>query len=110
MAKRKEFYLYRRKKKNGYYWYVCYINPDTAIQESAKSIDVLKERLGFGSGYTVKDRDTAAIIAYKALEAGLIFSASASVSFNSYCLSFWDYDSSDYPTASHSGITTQATM
>ena len=96
MAKRKEFYLYRRKKKNGYYWYVCYINPDTAIQESAKSIDVLKERLGLGSGYTVKDRDTAAIIAYKALEAGLIFSASASVSFNSYCLAFWDYDSSDY--------------
>ena len=45
MAKRKAFYLYKRKKKHGAYWYVCYINPDTGAQVTAKSIDVLKERL-----------------------------------------------------------------
>ena len=45
MAKRKPFYVYKRQKKHGSYWYVCYINPDTGEQENARSIDVLKEKL-----------------------------------------------------------------
>ena len=98
MAKRKAFYLYKRKKKHGAYWYVCYINPDTGVQETAKSIDVLKERLNLGCGFTVKDRDSAAIIAGKALEAGLVFSSASSMSFNSYCKAFWDYETSEYVT------------
>lgn len=96
MAKRKPFYVYRRQKKCGSYWYVCYINPETGVQESAKSIDVLKEKLFLGSGGSVCDRDTAVIIASKALDAGLVFSSAASVSFNEYCLSFWNYDTSEY--------------
>ena len=80
MAKRKAFYLYKRKKKHGAYWYVCYINPDTGAQETAKSIDVLKERLDAG----------------KALEAGLVFSSASSMSFNSYCKAFWEYETSEY--------------
>lgn len=96
MAKRKPFYLYKRKKKHGSYWYVCYINPETGVQETAKSIDVIKEKLSLGSGYTVKDRDSAAVIAAKGLESGLIFSTASSISFNSYCLQFWDYDRSEY--------------
>ena len=96
MAKRKAFYLYKRKKKHGAYWYVCYINPDTGAQETAKSIDVLKERLDMGCGFSVKDRDSAAIIAGKALEAGLVFSSASSMSFNSYCKAFWEYETSEY--------------
>lgn len=96
MAKRKAFYLYKRKKKHGSYWYVCFINPDTGAQENAKSIDVLKERLCLGYGSSVTSRDEAAIIANKALEAGLVFSRSASMSFNQYCQDFWDWDKSDY--------------
>lgn len=96
MAKRKPFYLYQRKKKTGSYWYVCFINPVTGVQENAKSIDVLKEKLDLGSGYAVKDRDSAAIIAGKALESGLVFSQSSSMGFNDYCLSFWDYEKSSY--------------
>lgn len=96
MAKRKPFYVYKRQKKHGSYWYVCYINPDTGEQENARSIDVLKEKLSMGSGYTVTDRDSAVIIASRALDAGLVFSQGAALPFNEYCLSFWNYDTSEY--------------
>ena len=96
MAKRKPFYVYKRQKKHGSYWYVCYINPDTGEQENARSIDVLKEKLSMGSGYTVTDRDAAVIIASRALDAGLVFSHGASLPFNEYCLSFWNYETSEY--------------
>lgn len=46
MAHRKEFYLYKRKKKRGSYWYVCYLDRESGKQGNAKSIDVLKEKLG----------------------------------------------------------------
>lgn len=94
MAKRKAFYLYKRKKKGGAYWYVCFINPENGRQGNAKSIDVLKEELNLGSGYRVKDRDSAAIIAGKALEAGIVYPNH--IPFTSYCLSFWDYETSQY--------------
>ena len=43
MAKRKPFYVYKRQKKHGSYWYVCYINPDTGEQENARSIVCLRK-------------------------------------------------------------------
>ena len=96
MAKRRKFYLYQRQKKYGKYYYVCYIDPETGKQGNAKSIDVLKEKLGLGDNETTTSRDDAVIIAHKALEAGLIFSSGSEECFSSYCLSFWDFDNSDY--------------
>ena len=46
MAHRTEFYLYKRKKQKASYWYVCYLDRESGKQMTAKSIDVLKERLG----------------------------------------------------------------
>ena len=96
MAKRRKFYLYQRKKKRGDYWYVCFIDPQTGRQGNAKSIDVLKERLGLGDNEATVNRDDAAIIANKALEAGIVFSSGAEELFSSYCLRFWDFDNSEY--------------
>lgn len=92
MAKRRPFYLYQRKKKGGDYWYVCYINPETGKQDNAKSIDVLKERLGIIGNSAITHRDDAAIIANKALEAGIIYSDFSGMEFTEYCLSVWDYE------------------
>lgn len=86
MAKRRPFYLYMRKKKCGSYWYVCYINPETGRQDNAKSIDVLKEKLGIVDNRAIEHRDDAAIIAYKALEAGIIYSDFSGMEFIDYCL------------------------
>ena len=94
MAKRRPFYLYKRKKTHGEYWYVCYVNPETGRQDNAKSIDVLKERLGYIDNSAIRCRDDAAIIAYKALEAGIIYSDFSSIIFVDYCLSLWDFDGS----------------
>lgn len=42
MAHRRSFYLYKRHKKNGDYWYVCFLDRETGKQLNAKSIDCLK--------------------------------------------------------------------
>ena len=96
MAHRTEFYLYKRKKKNGSYWYVCYLDKESGKQMNAKSIDVLKERLGIGEFRAVTRRDEAVIIAKKALDSGLIFSSEADRPFIDYCIDFWDYENSPY--------------
>ena len=46
MAHRRSFYLYKRHKANGDYWYVCFLDRETGKQMTAKSIDCLKERIG----------------------------------------------------------------
>ncbi len=96
MAHRTEFYLYKRKKKKGSYWYVCYLNKETGKQMTAKSIDVLKEKLGQRDFTPVKRRDEAVIIAKRALDSGIIYSDNASMRFLDYCLRFWSFDSSEY--------------
>lgn len=96
MAHRTEFYLYKRKKKRGSYWYVCYLDRQTGKQGTAKSIDVLKQKLGINDYSSVTRRDEAVIIAKKALDSGLIFSDSSSLLFADYLLDFWAFDSSEY--------------
>lgn len=96
MPHRSEFYLYRRKKTRGTYWYVCFVDPRTGRQETAKSIDVLKEKLGMMDLRSVRRRDEAAVIAHKALERGILGGKTDRVCFADYCLSFWDYDNSMY--------------
>ena len=96
MAKRRPFYLYQRKKKNGNYWYVCYIDPESGKQMNAKSIDCLKLELGYPDGETVRHRDDASHIAYKALDADIIFNKGANKSFVDYCIDFWTFDKSPY--------------
>ena len=81
MAHRTEFYLYKRKKKKGSYWYVCYLNRETGKQMTAKSIDVLKEKLGQRDFTPVKRRDEAVIIAKRALDSGIIYSDNASIPY-----------------------------
>ncbi|MCR5731554.1 MAG: tyrosine-type recombinase/integrase [Sphaerochaetaceae bacterium] len=95
-AKRRPFYLYQRKKKNGNYWYVCFIDPQTGKQMNAKSIDCLKLELGFPDGDTIKHRDDASYIAYKALESDIIFNVGSNKKFNEYCINFWTFDDSPY--------------
>ena len=96
MAHRSEFYLYKRRKKKSSYWYVCYLDRDTGKQGNAKSIDVLKERLGLWDFKSVKRRDEAVIIAKKALDSGLVFQDRVNILFADYCLDFWNYDKSEY--------------
>lgn len=96
MAHRTEFYLYKRKKQKASYWYVCYLDRESGKQMTAKSIDVLKERLGFLDFRSVTRRDEAVIIAKKALDSGIIFSNEANLPFIDYCLNFWDWDTSEY--------------
>ena len=96
MAHRTEFYLYKRKKKKASYWYVCYLDRDSGKQMTAKSIDVLKEKLGLWDFRSVTRRDEAVIIAKKALDSGIVFSNEANMLFIDYCLNFWDWDKSDY--------------
>ena len=96
MPHRCEFYVYKRKKKRGSYWYVCYLDPETGKQGTARSIDVLKERLGCMDFRSVTRRDEAVIIAKQALDKGLIFSVNESIEFGEYCLDFWSYDTSSY--------------
>ncbi len=96
MPHRCEFYIYKRKKKKGSYWYVCYLDPETGKQGTAKSIDVLKERLGLMDFKSVTRRDEAVIIAKQALDKGLIFTLNISLNYGEYCLEFWNYDSSSY--------------
>ena len=54
MPHRSEFYLYRRKKTRGTYWYVCFVDPRTGRQETAKSIEQALE--------LVRDEEEAFII------------------------------------------------
>ena len=96
MAHRTEFYIYKRKKQKASYWYVCYLDRDSGKQMNAKSIDVLKERLGLWDFKSVTRRDEAVIIAKKALDSGIIFSNEADMPFLDYCLLFWDWDKSEY--------------
>lgn len=96
MAKRCRFYLYQRKLKKGKYWYVNFIDPTTGNISTAKSIDVLKEKLGLGYTDTIKRREEAAIIANRALDAGLIYLNNSDITFYDYCTEFWDWDKSQY--------------
>lgn len=96
MAHRTEFYLYKRRKQKGTYWYVCYLERDSGKQMTAKSIDVLKEKLGLWGFHSVTRRDEAVIIAKKALDSGIVFSNEANLPFIDYCLNFWDWDNSEY--------------
>ena len=96
MPHRSEFYIYKRKKKRASYWYVCYLDPETGKQGNARSVDVLKERLGNMDFRSVTRRDEAVIIAKQALDKGLIFSSNQSIDFAQYCVDFWSYDTSSY--------------
>lgn len=96
MAHRRQFYLYKRHKKGGDYWYVCFLDKETGKAGNAKSIDCLKERLGIMDFESVKRKEDAAVIATKALEKGLLSSDANSILFASWCRDFWDWDKSEY--------------
>ncbi len=98
MAHRLPFYLFKRKLKYGNYWYVCYLDPVSGKQTTAKSIDIINSKLLKRPSFTrIKRRDEAAIIAFKALEEGLIFAAEKEqVFFAEYLIHFWTYDKSEY--------------
>ncbi len=96
MAHRQEFYLYKRKKTRGSYWYVCYLDKESGKQGNAKSIDVLKERLGTFDNRPVTRRDDAVIIAKKALDSGIIYQDKGLMPFSEYAQDFWSFDKSDY--------------
>ena len=96
VAHRREFYLYKRHKKGGDYWYVCFLDKETGKAGTAKSIDCIKERLGIMDYESVKRKEDAAVIAKKALECGLFGNRQGDVLFSSWCLDFWDYDKSEY--------------
>lgn len=98
MAHRRDFYLYKRHKKRGDYWYVCFLDRETGKQQSAKSIDCLKEKLGIMDFKAITRKEDAAIVASKALEQGLFNSKESGVLFSSWCKDFWDYDNSEYIT------------
>ncbi len=96
MAHRRQFYLYKRHKKGGDYWYVCFLDKETGKAGNAKSIDCLKERLGIMDYESVKRKEDAAVIAAKALESGLLSSDANTILFSSWCIDFWDWDKSEY--------------
>ena len=96
MAHRQEFYLYKRKKTRGSYWYVCYLDRESGKQGNAKSIDVLKERLGIFDNKTTTRRDDAVIIAKRALDSGIIYQDMGQMTFSDYAQDFWTFDKSDY--------------
>ena len=96
MAHRRQFYLYKRHKKGGDYWYVCFLDKETGKAGNAKSIDCLKERLGMMDFESVKRKEDAAVIAAKALEKGLLSSDADTILFASWCRDFWDWDKSEY--------------
>lgn len=96
MAHRREFYLYKRQKKKGSYWYVCYIDRESGKQGNAKSIDVLKESLGIFDNTSITRRDDAVIIAKRALDAGIIYQDKGLITFKEYAEEFWSFDKSEY--------------
>ncbi len=96
MAHRREFYLYKRHKKGGDYWYVCFLDKTTGKAKSAKSIDCLKERLGIMGFGTIVRKEDAAIVASKALEKGITDNTNNKILFSSWCKDFWSYDTSEY--------------
>lgn len=97
MAHRRDFYLYKRHKKKGDYWYVCFLDKETGRQMTAKSVDCLKERLGIMDFKPIKRKEDAFIVATKALEKGIDSSLTRpSFLFSEWCKNFWDYDSSEY--------------
>ncbi len=96
MAHRQEFYLYKRKKTRGSYWYVCYLDRESGKQGNAKSIDVLKERLGIFDNRSITRRDDAVIIAKRALDTGIIYQDKGMMTFSDYAQDFWSFDKSDY--------------
>lgn len=98
MAHRRSFYLYKRHKTKGDYWYVCFLDKDTGKQMTAKSIDCLKERMGIMDFSHVSRKEDAAVIANKALESGILFSNNANVLFSDWCRDFWSWDKSEYIT------------
>ncbi len=98
MAHRREFYLYKRHKKGGDYWYVCFLDKETGKAGNAKSIDCLKERMGIMEFGSIVRKEDAAIIAKKALERGITENKSSNVLFSDWCKDFWSYDTSEYIT------------
>lgn len=96
MAHRKEFYLYKRKKKRGSYWYVCYLDRESGKQGNAKSIDVLKEKLGVFDNTPITRRDDAVIVAKRALDAGIIYQDKGLITFRDYAEDFWSFEKSEY--------------
>ena len=96
MAHRRSFYLYKRHKKNGDYWYVCFLDRETGKQLNAKSIDCLKEKLGLMDFQRTTRKEDAAVIAQKALDSGLVFSDDSNRLFVEWCTEFWTWDKSEY--------------
>lgn len=96
MARRKQFYLSKRKKKHGVYWYVSYIDPESGKQQTAKSVEVLRERLGIREFYPIIHKEEACVIAQKALDAGIVNAGVGGQLFAEYCESFWDWERSQY--------------
>ena len=96
MARRKQFYLSKRKKKHGTYWYVSYIDLESGKQRTAKSVEVLRERLGIREFHPITHKEEACIIAQKALDAGIVNAGISDQAFIDYCMMFWDWDRSQY--------------
>ena len=96
MAHRRRFYLYKRHKAKGEYWYVCFLDKETGRQMTAKSIDCLKERMGIMDFAHITRKEEAAVIANKALESGIIFSNNDNILFEDWCRDFWSWDKSEY--------------
>lgn len=93
---REEFYLFRRHCKTGSFWYVKFVDPNTSLIMTAKSVDVLKEQMGLGYATSVRSKAKAAVIAQKALESGMIFGDRSQITFVDFCRDFWDYENSAY--------------
>jgi integrase len=96
MKKSTYYYLCKKKKSKRYYWYAYFPDEKDPEKVNIKSVEALRKLLGIHDRTPITRKQEAAIIAQRALEAGLIQVDEKDPLFVDYVSDFWDFEKSDY--------------
>lgn len=89
--------IYKRIKAKSSVFYVKFADINGKYTQSAKSIDSLSKRIGYGKNHITKKSEAIEIVR-RAIELGFADGTTKRVDANfvEYCLAFWDFDTSEF--------------
>ncbi|MGD9926139.1 MAG: tyrosine-type recombinase/integrase [Sphaerochaeta sp.] len=90
------FTLCRLLRGERTYYYALFRDPETGKRTNKISVEMLRKRLGIFDTAPIRRRDEAIRICYKALDAGIIFSAKTEQTLVSYLRDFYTWEKSEY--------------
>jgi integrase len=90
------YYLCKKKKAKRFYWYAYFPDEKDPSKVNIKSVEALRKLLGIHDRNPITRKQEAAIIAQRALDAGLVQVDDKDPLFVDYVNDFWDFKKSNY--------------